>query len=201
MVLAHSRLGTALGVAAGTPWLRGLIGSLSGPCRYRPCFSQMHFPRKMLPWRRKPMRHIRWARRRSYSGSAALALGHYARCDTRTPVRTGHCNGCRHGYEHRAGFFRSHMRVFALATTLSALPNAFLLVPGLRGKGIWRAPIMAGLLLCCGAVAASSLAGAGAFWGAKLPSGLTNDNGRKVWRLPGPVGGGLGHFCCVVDSA
>ena len=119
-----------------------------------------------------------------------LAPGYYARQDTRTPVRIAVIAMAANMVMNIVLVFPLAHAGLALATTLSASLNAFLLFRGLRREGIY-VPQSGWALLLLRAVAASSLLALVLFWGAgALSEWTTTTTVEKVWRLLGLVGGG-----------
>ena len=119
-----------------------------------------------------------------------LAPGYYARQDTRTPVRIAVIAMAANMVMNIVLVFPLAHAGLALATTLSASLNAFLLFRGLRREGIY-VPQSGWALLLLRAVAASSLLALVLFWGAGALSEWTSATTvEKVWRLLGLVGGG-----------
>ncbi|MCB1829933.1 MAG: murein biosynthesis integral membrane protein MurJ, partial [Gammaproteobacteria bacterium] len=117
-----------------------------------------------------------------------LAPGYYARQDTRTPVRIAVIAMAANMVMNIVLVFPLAHAGLALATTLSASLNAFLLFRGLRREGIY-VPQSGWALLLLRAVAASSLLALVLFWGAGALSEWTSATTvEKVWRLLGLVG-------------
>ena len=102
-----------------------------------------------------------------------LAPGYYSRQDTRTPVRI-------------AVIALAHAGL-ALATTLSASLNAFLLFQGLRRDAVYRPPAGWRALMARGLIA-SLLMGGVLYWAAGPVDGwLIADTWARVWRLLGLI--------------
>jgi len=119
-----------------------------------------------------------------------LAPGYYARQDTRTPVRIAVIAMVTNMALNIALVFPLAHAGLALATTLSASLNAFLLFRGLRREGVY-VPQSGWPLLLLRGIAASALLTLALYWGAgglsEWTSAATSD---KVWRLLGLVVGG-----------
>ncbi len=119
-----------------------------------------------------------------------LAPGYYARQDTRTPVRIAIIAMVVNMALNIALVFPLAHAGLALATTLSASLNAYLLLHGLRRDGVY-APLPGWGLLLLRGVAASSVLALMLYWGAgalvEWTSAATID---KAWRLLGLVVGG-----------
>lgn len=120
-----------------------------------------------------------------------LAPGYYARQDTRTPVRIAVIAMVTNMVLNIALVFPLAHAGLALATTLSAWLNAFLLYRGLRGELIYQPQSGWPLLLLRG-LAASVLLGLLLYWGGGALSEWTAAaTMAKVWRLLGLIGGGV----------
>ena len=127
-----------------------------------------------------------------------LAPGYYARQDTRTPVRIAVIAMAANMVMNIILVFPLAHAGLALATTLSASLNAFLLYRGLRREGVylpgadwawlgWRAG------LACAAMAALLLWGAG-----PLESWTTLGTWERAWRLLGWVLAGAGAYGAIL---
>jgi len=112
-----------------------------------------------------------------------LAPGYYSRQDTRTPVRIAVIAMFANMVLNIILVFPLAHAGLALATSLSATLNAFLLFRGLRKAGVYR-PEPGWPLLILRGVAASAVMGGVLFWGVgDLTSWLGMATGDKVWRL------------------
>ncbi|MCB1751778.1 MAG: murein biosynthesis integral membrane protein MurJ [Gammaproteobacteria bacterium] len=120
-----------------------------------------------------------------------LAPGYYARQDTRTPVRIAVVAMVTNMVLNIVLVFPLAHAGLALATTLSATLNAFLLFRGLRREGVYVAQSGWRLLLLRG-VAASTLLALALYWGAGTLSEWTAaPTADRVWRLLALVAGGV----------
>ena len=123
-----------------------------------------------------------------------LAPGYYARQDTRTPVRIAVIAMVANMVLNIALVFPLAHAGLALATTLSASLNAFLLYRGLRREGIYLPQSGWSLLLLRG-VAASGLMALALYWGAgALAEWTSAPTVDKVWRLLGLIAGGFSLY-------
>lgn len=112
-----------------------------------------------------------------------LAPGYYSRQDTRTPVRIAVIAMFANMVLNIVLVFPLAHAGLALATSLSATLNAFLLFRGLRKAGVYRPEPGWPLLILRGA-AASAVMGGVLFWGVgDLASWLEMATVDKVWRL------------------
>jgi putative peptidoglycan lipid II flippase len=112
-----------------------------------------------------------------------LAPGYYSRQDTRTPVRIAVIAMFTNMVLNILLVFPLAHAGLALATSLSATLNAFLLWRGLRQAGVYR-PEVGWPLLILRAVVASAIMGALLYWGVgDLASWLGMTTADKVWRL------------------
>lgn len=119
-----------------------------------------------------------------------LAPGYYARQDTRTPVRIAVIAMVANMVLNIALVFPLAHAGLALATTLSASLNAFLLFRGLRREGVY-VPQSGWSLLFLRGIAASSLLAIVLFWGTGALSEWTaSATIDKVWRLLGLIAAG-----------
>lgn len=112
-----------------------------------------------------------------------LAPGYYSRQDTRTPVRIAVIAMFANMVLNIILVFPLAHAGLALATSLSATLNAFLLFRGLRKAGVYR-PEPGWLLLILRGAAASAVMGGVLLWGVgDLTSWLGMATVDKVWRL------------------
>ncbi|WP_082117168.1 murein biosynthesis integral membrane protein MurJ [Sedimenticola thiotaurini] len=112
-----------------------------------------------------------------------LAPGYYSRQDTRTPVRIAVIAMFANMVLNIILVFPLAHAGLALATSLSATLNAFLLFRGLRKAGVYR-PEPGWLLLILRGAAASAVMGGVLLWGVgDLASWLGMATVDKVWRL------------------
>jgi len=119
-----------------------------------------------------------------------LAPGFYARQDTKTPVRIAVIAMVTNMVLNIALVFPLAHAGLALATTLSAYLNAFLLFRGLRREGVYRPRQGWRLLILRGAVACGVMAGL-LLWGAgNLDLWLALDVWGRIWRLLAWIGAG-----------
>jgi len=120
-----------------------------------------------------------------------LAPGFYARQDTRTPVRIAVIAMATNMILNIVLVFPLAHAGLALATTLSASLNAFLLFRGLRREGVYLPQSGWPLLLLQGVAASALLAGV-LYWGVgALSEWTTATTMDKVWRLLGLIVGGF----------
>jgi len=120
-----------------------------------------------------------------------LAPGFYARQDTRTPVRIAVIAMATNMVLNIVLVFPLAHAGLALATTLSASLNAFLLFRGLRREGVYLPQSGWPLLLLQGVAASALLAGV-LYWGVgALSEWTTATTMDKVWRLLGLIVGGF----------
>lgn len=123
-----------------------------------------------------------------------LAPGYYSRQDTRTPVRIAVIAMFANMVMNIILVFPLAHAGLALATSLSATLNAFLLFRGLRKAGVYR-PEAGWPLLILRGVSASAVMGGVLFWGVgDLASWLGMATGDKVWRLLIWVLAGAGSY-------
>ncbi|WP_260293303.1 murein biosynthesis integral membrane protein MurJ [Sedimenticola hydrogenitrophicus] len=127
-----------------------------------------------------------------------LAPGYYSRQDTRTPVRIAVIAMITNMVLNILLVFPLAHAGLALATSLSATLNAFLLFRGLRQAGVYR-PEAGWPLLILRAVLASTIMGALLYWGVgDLASWLGMTAADKVWRLSLWVLAGVGSYFAVL---
>ncbi|PLY15424.1 MAG: murein biosynthesis integral membrane protein MurJ [Sedimenticola sp.] len=116
-----------------------------------------------------------------------LAPGYYARQDTKTPVRYAVIAMATNMALNIALVFPLAHAGLALATTLSASLNAFLLYRGLRRAGVYQPAAGWGKLLAQGGAAALVM-GLVLLWGAQdIQSWLVMPGVERVWRLLGLI--------------
>ena len=112
-----------------------------------------------------------------------LAPGFYARQDTQTPVRIAVIAMITNMALNLALVFPLAHAGLALATTLSASLNAFLLFRAMRREGIYLPQQGWPLLILRGAAACGVMAGL-LLWGAGDPDAwLTMETWDRIWRL------------------
>jgi len=112
-----------------------------------------------------------------------LAPGFYARQDTRTPVRIAVIAMASNMVMNIILVFPLAHAGLALATSLSASLNAFLLFRGLRREGVYR-PQPGWLSLILRGLAACVLMGAVLFWGqGELQEWVAMGTWDRIWRL------------------
>jgi len=112
-----------------------------------------------------------------------LAPGYYSRQDTRTPVRIAVIAMVANMVMNIILVFPLAHAGLALATSLSATLNAFLLFRGLRREGVYQ-PEAGWPLLILRGVVASAVMGGLLYWGVgDLASWLGGATWDKVWRL------------------
>ena len=128
-----------------------------------------------------------------------LAPGFYARQDTKTPVRIAVIAMVTNMVLNIALVFPLAHAGLALATTLSAYLNAFLLFRGLRREGVYQPRQGWRLLILRGAVACGVMAGL-LLWGAgSLELWLALDVWGRIWRLLAWIGaGGAVYFATLL---
>lgn len=127
-----------------------------------------------------------------------LAPGFYSRQDTRTPVRIAVIAMFANMVLNIILVFPLAHAGLALATSLSATLNAFLLFRGLRRDGVYR-PEPGWPLLLLRALAASTVMGGLLYWGVgDLGSWLGMATADKVWRLLTWVLAGIGSYFAVL---
>jgi len=128
-----------------------------------------------------------------------LAPGFYARQDTRTPVRIAVIAMVTNMVLNIVLVFPLAHAGLALATTLSASLNAFLLYRGLRSMGIYQ-PQSGWYLLLLRGLAASTLLGLLLYWGSgELSEWTSAATMPKIWWLLGLVcGGALVYFAALL---
>jgi len=128
-----------------------------------------------------------------------LAPGYYSRQDTRTPVRIAVIAMVSHMVMNLILVFPLAHAGLALATTLSASLNAFLLFQGLRRDAVYRPPAGWKALLARGLIA-SLLMGGVLYWAAGPVEGwLVADTWARVWRLLGLILlGGVAYFASLL---
>ena len=120
-----------------------------------------------------------------------LAPGYYARQDTRTPVRIAVIAMATNMIMNIALVFPLAHAGLALATTLSASLNAYLLFRGLRRDGVY-VPQSGWPQLLLQGVAASTVLGLVLYWGGGALSEWTSATTlNKVWWLLGLMAGGF----------
>lgn len=123
-----------------------------------------------------------------------LAPGYYSRQDTRTPVRIAVIAMLANMVLNIILVFPLAHAGLALATSLSASLNAFLLFRGLRQAGVYR-PEAGWLLLILRAATAAAVMGGLLYWGVgDLGSWLEMGSTDKVWRLLLWVLAGVGSY-------
>jgi putative peptidoglycan lipid II flippase len=127
-----------------------------------------------------------------------LAPGFYARQDTKTPVRIAVIAMVSNMVFNIILVFPLAHAGLALATTLSAYLNAFLLFRGLRREAVYRPQSGWASLILRGALACGAMAGL-LLWGAgDLDSWLVLDVWGRVWRLLAWIGAGAGIYFVVL---
>ncbi len=127
-----------------------------------------------------------------------LAPGYYSRQDTRTPVRIAVIAMLANMVMNIILVFPLAHAGLALATSLSATLNAFLLFRGLRQAGVYR-PEAGWPLLILRAVIASTVMGGLLYWGVgDLASWLEGATWDKVGRLLVWVLAGIGSYFAVL---
>jgi len=123
-----------------------------------------------------------------------LAPGYYSRQDTRTPVRIAVIAMVANMVMNIILVFPLAHAGLALATSLSATLNAFLLYRGLRREGVYQ-PEAGWPLLILRGVLASAVMGGLLYWGVgDLASWLGGATWDKVWRLLLWVLAGVGSY-------
>lgn len=123
-----------------------------------------------------------------------LAPGYYSRQDTRTPVRIAVIAMVANMVMNIILVFPLAHAGLALATSLSATLNAFLLYRGLRREGVYQ-PEAGWPLLILRGVLASAVMGGLLYWGVgDLASWLGGATWDKVWRLLLWVLAGVGGY-------
>ncbi|WP_037375664.1 murein biosynthesis integral membrane protein MurJ [Sedimenticola selenatireducens] len=123
-----------------------------------------------------------------------LAPGYYSRQDTRTPVRIAVIAMVVNMVMNIILVFPLAHAGLALATSLSATLNAFLLYRGLRREGVYQ-PEAGWPLLILRGVLASAVMGGLLYWGVgDLASWLGGATWDKVWRLLLWVLAGVGSY-------
>lgn len=123
-----------------------------------------------------------------------LAPGYYSRQDTRTPVRIAVIAMVANMVMNIILVFPLAHAGLALATSLSATLNAFLLFRGLRREGVYQ-PEAGWPLLILRGVVASAVMGGLLYWGVgDLDSWLGGATWDKVWRLLLWVLAGVGSY-------
>lgn len=123
-----------------------------------------------------------------------LAPGYYSRQDTRTPVRIAVIAMLANMVMNIILVFPLAHAGLALATSLSATLNAFLLFRGLRRDGVYL-PEAGWPLLILRGVIASAVMGGLLYWGVgDLASWLGGATWDKVWRLLIWVLAGVGSY-------
>ncbi|MCB1759179.1 MAG: murein biosynthesis integral membrane protein MurJ [Gammaproteobacteria bacterium] len=127
-----------------------------------------------------------------------LAPGYYARQDTRTPVRIAVIAMSANMALNIALVFPLAHAGLALATTLSASLNAFLLFRGLRRERVYL-PQPGWLLLLLRGLLASALLGVLLYWGAgALDEWTQAGSSAKIWRLLTLIAGGaIAYFAAL----
>jgi putative peptidoglycan lipid II flippase len=124
-----------------------------------------------------------------------LAPGYYARKDTRTPVRIGVIAMVSNMVMNLILVFPLAHAGLALATSLSATLNAFLLFRGLRRQGVFQ-PTPGWPLLILRALFAAGMMGGVLAWGlGGLETWVAMETWDRVWRLTGWIlVGGVIYF-------
>jgi putative peptidoglycan lipid II flippase len=127
-----------------------------------------------------------------------LAPGYYARQDTRTPVRIAVIAMSVNMALNIALVFPLAHAGLALATTLSASLNAFLLFRGLRRERVYLPQAGWPLLLVRGLLA-SAVLGALLYWGTgQLDEWTQAAASEKIWRLLALIAGGaMAYFAAL----
>ncbi|WP_428622864.1 murein biosynthesis integral membrane protein MurJ [Sedimenticola sp.] len=127
-----------------------------------------------------------------------LAPGYYSRQDTRTPVKIAVIAMIANMVMNIILVFPLAHAGLALATSLSATLNAFLLFRGLRKAEVYR-PEAGWPLLILRGVTASAVMGGLLYWGVgDLASWMEGSTWDKVWRLLVWVMAGIGSYFAVL---
>ena len=127
-----------------------------------------------------------------------LAPGFYARQDTRTPVRIGMIAMAANMVLNLLFIYPLQHAGLALATSLGAYLNAFLLLRGLRRDAVYHPVVGWRRLALQVGVAALALAGMIASVSPDLAVWVTADRGQRVLWLVGIVVGGVASYLGVL---